>query len=41
MGLPTLTDLTPETHHEGEGKWVYPAMNKVIEGVERLYSDSY
>jgi hypothetical protein len=35
MGLPTVTDLTPETHREGEGKWVYPVMNKAIKGVEQ------
>ena len=35
LGLPAATDLTPETHHEGDGMWIYPAMNKVIEGVER------
>jgi hypothetical protein len=35
MGLPMITDLTPETHREGEEEWVYPAMNKVIEGVEQ------
>jgi hypothetical protein len=35
LGVSTLTDLTPETHFEGDGMWIYPVMRKVIEGAER------
>jgi len=27
-------DLSPVEHVEGETKWIYPVMNKVIEGIE-------
>jgi hypothetical protein len=30
----TERDLRPMTHSEGDARWVYPVMDKVIEGIE-------
>jgi hypothetical protein len=34
-GIPQPTDLSPLEHTEGDVKWVYPVMNKVIPLIER------
>lgn len=31
IGLPNATALAPQAHSEGEGTWIYPVMDKVIE----------
>ena len=33
-GVSTLRDLQPLVHTEGEKKWIYPVMDRVIEGIE-------
>ena len=33
-GISTLRDLRPLEHTEGEKKWIYPVMARVIEGLE-------
>lgn len=34
LGVPELTDLAPPEHTQGEVRWVYPAMEQVIQGIE-------
>lgn len=34
LKLPNLIDLSPVEHTEGEVKWIYPVMDKVINGIE-------
>jgi hypothetical protein len=33
-GIATPRDLRPLIHTEGDKKWIYPAMDRVIEGIE-------
>jgi hypothetical protein len=34
LGIPLLS-LVPKEHEQGDTKWVYPVMDRVIEGIER------
>lgn len=34
FGITQPTELTPLVHSTGESKWIYPVMDRVIEGIE-------
>ncbi len=34
LGIETLRDLRPLVHSTDEGTWIYPVMDRVIEGIE-------
>jgi hypothetical protein len=34
FGITQPRDLTPDTHSKGDSKWIYPVMDRVIEGIE-------